>query len=96
MNISMAVTAVLDWIGQWLTGAPLWIQTPLVMVAVLLICVPLAAMLLKVINTAGNMYERVTGRGDGVAVSRMVLRSQAEGPGGVRIVSISDPVVPGD
>ncbi|MCK7641921.1 hypothetical protein M0E78_03145 [Corynebacterium sp. P6145] len=97
MDIHATITAVLDWIGQRLTGAPLWVQTPLVMVAVLVICVPLAAVLLKVVNTAGNALERIAGRADGrVVPSRTVPRPEPQGTAGVRIVSVSEPVVPED
>ena len=97
MNIHATITGVLDWVGQRLTGAPLWIQTPLVMIAVLLICVPLAVLLLKVVNTAAAVLERITGRADGRAVpSRTFPRPEVHGPTGVRIVSVSEPVVPED
>ena len=97
MDIHATITGVLDWIGQRLTGSPLWIQTPLVMVAVLLICVPLAALLLKVVNTAAAALEWIPGRSDGGAVpSGTVPSPEVHGPTGVRIVSISEPVVPED
>ncbi|MEZ2188658.1 hypothetical protein [Corynebacterium sp. CCM 9204] len=96
MNIQTTVTSVLDQVGQWLTGAPLWVQTPLVMFAAILICVPLAAVLLKFVNMTANMVERVTGRGDGgVAPSQLVPYSGSRASGGVRIVSASEPEVPG-
>ncbi|MCK7675099.1 hypothetical protein [Corynebacterium pygosceleis] len=92
-----SITPVLDRIGQWLTGAPLWVQTPLVMVVVLLICVPLAAVLLKIVNTAGNLVERATGGGDGGhAPTQLIPRSGEGTSAGVRVVSRSEPEIPGD
>ncbi|AGG67375.1 hypothetical protein [Corynebacterium callunae] len=53
------MTAFLDWITQHLTTAPLWIQSPLVIMASVLVCALLAVPLLRVIDLAGAAALRI-------------------------------------
>ncbi|MFP7364332.1 hypothetical protein SFC07_00895 [Corynebacterium callunae] len=57
------MTAFLDWITQHLTVAPLWIQSPLVIIASVLVCALLAVPLLRVIDLAGAAALRIFRRG---------------------------------
>lgn len=57
MNISQPVVDALDWIGHELTGTPLWIQAPVVLATVVLLCAFSAFVLLRAIDMLGaRMY----------------------------------------
>ena len=54
------MTAFLDWISQQLTTAPLWIQSPLVIAASVLVCALLAVPLLRITDVLGAWIERAS------------------------------------
>lgn len=54
------MTAILDWITQHLTAAPLWIQSPLVIAASVLVCALLAVPLLRITDVLGAFLERIS------------------------------------
>ncbi len=56
------MTAFLDWVSQQLTTAPLWIQSPIVILGAVLVCVLLAVPFLRVIDILGAWVLR-TSRG---------------------------------
>lgn len=57
-NIASWITSLMDSISQFLSTAPLWIQTPLVMVVVIPLCAFLAVFWLRFIDLAGAILTR--------------------------------------
>ena len=45
------MTAFLDWISQHLTTAPMWIQSPIVILGAVLVCALLSAVLMLLFET---------------------------------------------
>lgn len=83
------MTAFLDWISQQLTTAPLWIQSPIVILGAVLVCILLAAPLLRVIDILAAWTRRTVG-GQKYRSPRGG-RSVGRNIGGTRIISESQP-----
>ncbi|WP_080793850.1 hypothetical protein [Corynebacterium pacaense] len=61
------MTALLDWITQHLTSAPLWIQSPIVIGGALIVCALLAIPVVRVIDATDNRIMRARATRSAVA-----------------------------
>lgn len=89
------LTAWADWIAQHLTGAPLWLQAPIVIFGSLILCSILAVILLRVIDFLSVKVFRSSGPAR-TPRPKKLTRSQRPGEellerGPVRIVISEDP-----
>lgn len=53
------MTAFLDWISQHVTTAPLWIQSPIVILGSVLVCTVLAVILLRGVDIIGAWVQKI-------------------------------------
>ncbi|BAU96627.1 hypothetical protein N24_2365 [Corynebacterium suranareeae] len=53
------MTAFLDWISQFLTTSPLWIQSPIVILGSVVVCSLLAIILLRIVDILGAWVQRI-------------------------------------
>ena len=89
------MTAFLDWISQQLATAPLWIQSPIVILGAVLVCILLAAPLLRMIDILAAWTRRTAGgqqhRSPHSQRGGQGRRSAGRNVGGTRIISESQP-----
>lgn len=83
------MTAFLDWVSQQLTTAPLWIQSPIVILGAVLVCALLAVPLLGAVDFFWAWVIRITS-GD---KTQRPHRGQGphRKPGGTHIISETRP-----
>ena len=83
------MTALLDWISQQLTTAPLWIQSPIVILGAVLVCALMAVPLLRFVDLLGMWVSGTT------RVKRRSFPPAGQAvrttEGGTRIISESQP-----
>ncbi|BAC19012.1 hypothetical protein HMPREF0290_2240 [Corynebacterium efficiens YS-314] len=84
------MTAFLDWISQHLTTAPLWIQSPIVILGAVLVCALLAVPLLAAVDFLWAWTVRITS-GDSTPRPHRGQGPRRK-PGGTHIISETRPI----